>query len=169
MSRFSTWLEVHRRVLTILLCSASLTSYTSLAEALTIRPDFGLMTAAGPASVSVPEAPPGITASEFERIVRAGMERAAPGRVMDAAATRSGPSIRIVWHVDPEPPRGISRVAVNIFDGAQSRGYEQDVVVNDAPPISIEATVEAMSERLLVSLETGAAVSSHAPRHSVRS
>jgi hypothetical protein len=110
------------------------------------------MTPAGIASVSIRESPAGMTDAEFTRLVMAGMERAAPASVIAGRVEPPFPSQRIVWHVNLSAPRVISRLVVNVFDGANPYAYEQDTVSNDASAAVVTFTVEGMSERLLADL-----------------
>jgi hypothetical protein len=116
---------------------------------LALQPAFEMMTPAGIASVSVRESPAGMTDAEFTRLVMAGTRWAAPDSVVAGRAEPPFPSQRIVWHVNLSPERGISRLFVNVFDGANPYAFEQDTVVNDAPTAAVTSAVESMSKRLL--------------------
>jgi len=131
----------------LLLCG--LASCTGSPATLALRPDFEVMTPAGIASVSIRESPLGMTDAEFTQSVRAGMERATDDSVITAPAESPFPSQRIVWHANIAPQRGVSRLMVNVFDGANPYAYEQDTIANDAPTAEVTSAVASMSERLL--------------------
>ena len=107
------------------------------------------MTPAGIASVSIRESPPGMTEAEFTRFVEAGMNHGAhdTGRIEPPS-----PSQRIVWHVDPSASRGMSRLVVNVFDGASPYAYEQDTLPNSAPAAEVRFAVESISNRLMADI-----------------
>jgi hypothetical protein len=136
----------HRRALLLLF---GLASCTGSPATLALQPDFEVMTPAGIASVSIRQSPPGMTNAKFARLVRVGMERAARGSVIDGPVEPPFPSKRIVWHVDLSASRGISRLIVNVFDGANPFAYEQETVTNSAPTAVTTSIVESMSKRLL--------------------
>jgi hypothetical protein len=115
-----------------------------------LQPDFAMKTSAGIASVSIRESPPGLTGSEFEQIVRTGMDRAAPGAVLPDPVHAPFPTFRIVWHVNPDGPHGTSKLVVNVFNETAPVAYEQATVDNSAPPIEIMHTVESLTNRLIV-------------------
>ena len=69
---------------------------------------------------------------------------------------RAIPAQRIVWHVDLAAARGVSRLVVNVFDGADPYAYEQAVVSNDTPSAAIASVVQSMSKRLLADVATHA-------------
>jgi len=131
----------------LLLCG--LASCTGSPATLALQPAFDVMTPAGIASVSIRESPAGMSDAEFTRLVMAGMERAAPASVIAGRVEPPFPSRRIVWHVNLSAQRGISRLVVNVFDGANPYAYEQDTVTDDAPATEVTSAVELMSERLL--------------------
>jgi hypothetical protein len=106
-------------------------------------------TSAGIASVSIREGLPGMTDHEFERMVRTGMEAAAPGTVRPEANHAPSPPFRIVWHVNPNGAHGTSRLVVNIFNASAPFAYEQAVVDNSAAPTTIMRTIESMTRRLM--------------------
>lgn len=125
-------------------CTSSPTSLASQPD-----PDFEVLTGAGLASVSIRQPPPGITDTDYVECVKAAMERAAPGSVIDGPTTQSFPSQRIVWHVDLTASRGVSRLVVNVFNGSIPYAYEQRVVINSAPRAVISSAIESMSRQLL--------------------
>jgi hypothetical protein len=88
-----------------------------------------------------------MTDAEFTQLVMTGMEWAAPASVYAGGVKPPFTSQRIVWHVNSQ--RGISRLLVNVFDGANPYAYEQDTVSNDAPAAVVTFAVKEMSERLL--------------------
>src|SRR5437868_4782950 len=104
---------------------SGLAACTGSPATLALQPDFEVMTPAGIASVSIRESPPGMTDAQFTQLLKAGMERAAPDSVIAGRVEPPFPSQRIVWHVNPSPPRGIARLVVNVFDGANPYAYEQ--------------------------------------------
>jgi hypothetical protein len=114
-----------------------------------LQPAFEVMTPAGIASVSIREPPAGMTDAEFTQLVMAGTKWAAPDSVIAGRVEPPFPSQRIVWHVNLSAQRGISRLVVNVFDGANPYAYEQDIVMNDAPRAAVTSAVESMSKRLL--------------------
>src|SRR5260370_20912590 len=68
---------------------------------LALRPDFEVKTLAGIDSVSIRESLPGMTESEFEQLVRMGMEHAAPGSVLPEPLEGPSPQCRIVCPANP--------------------------------------------------------------------
>ena len=133
-----------------LMLFSGLAACTGLPATLASQPDFEVLTRAGVASVSIRQSPPGMTEAQFTQLVKAGMERASPGSVIAGPVEPPFPSRRIVWHVNPAaPPRGISRLVVNVFDGANPYAYEQETVANSEPRVVISSALESMSERLL--------------------
>jgi hypothetical protein len=143
----------HTRAL-LLLCG--LASCMGSPATLSFQPAFDVMTPAGIASVSIRESPPGMPDAEFTRLVMAGMDRAAPASVISGRVEPPFPSQRIVWHVNLSAKRGISRLVVNVFDGANAYAYEQHTVTNGAPTAVVTSAVESMSERLLADVATRA-------------
>jgi hypothetical protein len=125
---------------------------TGSPSTLALQPDFAMTTPIGVASVSMRESMPGITDNEFSQMIRAGMDRAAPGDLFPGPVQRPFPEYRIVWHVFPYGNHGVSRLVVNIFKVSVPFAYEQGVVGNSAPSASIVGTIESMSERLIGSL-----------------
>jgi hypothetical protein len=116
---------------------------------LALQPDFAMTTPVGIASVSIREAPPGLTDSEFEQLVRIGMERAAPNAVLPGPVQSPFPQFRIVWHVNRYGPDGTSKLVVNIFKGSDPFEFEQEVVANSAPAGTIVGAIESMTKRLI--------------------
>jgi hypothetical protein len=125
-----------------------LTACTGSSATVALRPDFEITTPSGIATVSVREAPPGMADDRFTRMIEMGMDRAKPGSVVVAAAQAPYPAHRIVWHVKPAPPRGMSRVTVNSFNGLNPFAFEQETVANEASESEIVSTVEMMTRRL---------------------
>jgi hypothetical protein len=138
------------RTRALLLLLSGLAACTGSPATLALRPDFEVMTPAGVASVSIRESPPGMPEARFTQLVKAGMERASPGSVIAGPVEQPFPSRRIVWHVNTAaPPRGISRLVVNVFDGANPYAHEQEVMADSEPKAAISSAVASMSERLL--------------------
>jgi hypothetical protein len=108
-----------------------------------------MKTPAGTASVSIRESVPGLTDSEFEQLVRTGMERAAPNAVLSGPVQPPFPQIRIVWHVNRYGHDGESSLVVNIFKGSEPFAYEQEVIDSGAPRATIVGAVESMTNRLI--------------------
>jgi hypothetical protein len=131
-------------------------SCTGSPATLALPPDFEVMTQAGVASVSIRQSLPGTTNARFMEMVKTGMERAAPGRVLGGPVDTPFPSRRIVWHADPTASRGIARLVVNAFDGAIPYAYELETVADGAPTATVASAVEAMSTRLLAAMEAHA-------------
>ena len=116
---------------------------------LALQSDFAMTTPVGTTSVSIRESLPDFTDHEFGQLVRTGMERAAPNAVLPGPVQPPFPRFRIVWHVDPNGHGGTSRLAVNIFKASVPFGYEQAVVDNSAPPVTIVQTIASMTRRLI--------------------
>jgi hypothetical protein len=135
-----------------LLLLFGLASCTGSAATLALPPDFEVTTPTGIASVSVRQSPPGMTDAEFKQLVRAGMERVAGFGVIASRVKPPFPLQRIVWHANLSASRGVSRLVVNVFDGANPFADEQETVSNDAPKAVIAGAVASMSERLLADL-----------------
>lgn len=112
-------------------------------------PDFEVMTPEGMASVSIRESLPNLTDAEFQLVVMAGMQSAMPGRPIGQPVAVPFPTRRIVWHVNPIAARGVSRLFVNVFDGATPVAYEQDTVSNSAPRGAITYVVASLTTRLV--------------------
>jgi hypothetical protein len=130
----------------------ALAACTGSPTTMALQPNFAMATSDGITSVSVRNTLPGMTDREFARIVRAGMERAAPGTLVLAPVQVPFPQLRTVWHVNPNDPRGsTSRLVVNIFNGSTPFAYAQEVVSNSAPPDTIADTIETMTRRLIAS------------------
>ena len=128
-------------------------SCTGSPATLALPPDFEVITPAGVVSVSIRQAPLGTTDARFVEMVRTGMERAAPGRVLGSPVGPPFPSRRIVWHANPTAARGTAQLVVNAFDGAIPYAYELETVANGAPTATVASAVEAMSTRLLAAME----------------
>ena len=124
------------------------------------QPIFEVMTPAGKTGVIIRQSPPGMTGAEFTRLVKAGMERAAPKTVMAGRTDPQAPEQRIVWHVSPSPSGIMSQLVVNVFDGATPYAYEQDFVPNDASRTTITTAVQSMSGRLMADVAARADVAS---------
>jgi hypothetical protein len=118
---------------------------------LALRPAFEVKTLGGIASVSSRGSLPGMTDSEFEQLVRMGMERAAPGSVLPGPVEAPFPQCRIVWHVNPSVGPGVSTLVVNIFDGSVPVAYEQGMVTSSAPTAAITYAIESVTKRLIAS------------------
>jgi hypothetical protein len=114
-----------------------------------MTPDFDVMTPEGMASVSIREPLPNLTDAEFQRVVMTGMAAGMPGRVVEQTVPAPYPTRRIVWHVNPVAARGVSRLSVNVFDGATPVAYEQDTVSNGAPRGAITQVVASLTNRLV--------------------
>jgi hypothetical protein len=123
---------------------------------LALQPAFDVTTPAGIASVSIRQAPPGITDAQFTEAVRAGMEQAAPGSVFTKPVGPPFPSRRIVWHVHPTASMGTSRLVVNVFNGSIPYAYDQEVIVNSAPVEDISSAIELLTKRLLYAVASEA-------------
>jgi hypothetical protein len=126
-----------------------LTACTGSPATLAIPPDFEVMTPEGLASVSVREPAPELTDAAFERVVMTGMQAAMPGSMVTQPTTAPYPQRRIVWHVNPTPARGVSRLIVNVFDGSVPLAYEQDVVADSSPTSVITYKVTSLTKRLV--------------------
>jgi hypothetical protein len=114
-----------------------------------MTPDFEVMTPEGVASVSIRQSLPNLTDAEFQRVVMTGMAAAMPGRVVEQPVSEPYPTRRIVWHVNPTAAPGVSRLSVNVFDGATPVAYEQDTVSSGAPRGAITQVVASLTTRLV--------------------
>ena len=114
-----------------------------------VPPDFEVMTPEGIASVSIREPLPNLTDAEFQRVVMAGMAEAMPGELVEHPVSAPYPTRRIVWHVNPLAERGVSRLFVNVFDGATPVAYEEDTVSGGAPRGAITQVVASLTTRLV--------------------
>ncbi|HYZ62602.1 MAG TPA: hypothetical protein VE650_09115 [Acetobacteraceae bacterium] len=130
----------------------ALASCTGSSTSVAMQPDFAVMTPAGLASVSIRQAPVGRTQADFAELVRAGMERAAPGSVIAGPLQAPFPSQRIVWHATQSISEGDSRVVVSVYNGANPYAYEQDTLTNVESAAGIRSTVRWMSERLMADI-----------------
>jgi hypothetical protein len=115
-------------------------------------PDFEVATRAGIASVSIRQSLPGMTHAESAHLIRTAMESAAPGSVLSAPVKPPFPVLRIVWHVQRMPPRGGSRVVVNVFAGSIPFAYDLETVDDSAPTANTEWAVRSLSEQLLTTI-----------------
>jgi hypothetical protein len=140
-----------KRYLLLLSCLASCTGSPAT---LAMRPDFEVMTPAGVASVSIREAPLGMTDGEFTQLVRAGMKRAAYRSITTGWVGPPYPSQRIVWHVNLSVPHSVSQLVVNVFDEAYPYALEEGRISTDASPAMIASVVESMSDRLFGDMVT---------------
>jgi len=130
----------------------ALAGCTGSPATLALRPAFEVTTPAGVASVSIRESPPGMTDSEFTRLIEAGMTRGASAAAIAEPAGAPFPARRIVWHVSRGTGRGVSTLTVNVFDGSRPIAYEQEKVANDAQAAIIEAAVGSLTTRLIAAL-----------------
>lgn len=144
-----------------LLLAMGLGACTGSRATLALQPDFNVATPAGIASVSIRQAPPGMPDAQFLRLVEAGMEQAAPGSVYPGPVNPPFPTFRIVWHVTVTPPNGMSRVAVNVFNGSVPYAYEQDVIENDAPEGVLTYTIRSLSSRLFADIAAHSNADAH--------
>jgi hypothetical protein len=135
--------------LLLLLALIALSACTGSPATLAMQPDFEIATSAGPASVSIRGAPPGMTDSEFERVVKTAMQAEMPGSLVTRLALPPFPARRIVWHVNPVPARGVSHLVVNVFDGSVPFAYKEEVVENGAPIVAVGYAVRSLTRRLL--------------------
>ena len=133
--------------------SVLVSACTGSPATLALQPDFDVATSAGPASVSIREAPPDMTFAEFEQAVSAGMQSAMPALAQTTPVAAPFPDRRIVWHVYPIIPRGASRLVVNIFDGSGPTFEAQQVIDNTAPHSSVEYAVRTLTLRLMAKLD----------------
>lgn len=139
-----------------------LAACTGSPATLALPPAFEVKTPDGLAGVHIREPLPGMTDSEFEELVRAGMSRAAPGSVLPGRVEPPFPQRRIVWHVNPGAGRGISTLTVNIFDGSVPVLYDRESMPDGAPSVMVEAAVQRLTTRSVVSyVRQGAGASSH--------
>jgi hypothetical protein len=132
-----------------------ITGCTGSPTTLALAPSFEIKTPFGLAGVSIREALPGTTNEAFAKMVKAGTEQGASVTAIDppAAAPSPIPRMRIVWHVTPVAARGVSRMVVNIFNGATPFAYEQVVVANTAPPAAITYTIGVTTRQLFARAE----------------
>jgi hypothetical protein len=119
---------------------------------LRVPPDFEVATRAGIAGVSIHQSLPGMTDAESAHVIRTAMESAAPGSVFSTPAKPPYPALRIVWHVQPMPTRGGSRVIVNVFAGSVPFAYKLETVDDSAPMAATEWAVRSLSEQLLTTI-----------------
>jgi hypothetical protein len=131
-----------------LLALFAVSACTGSPSTLAMQPDFEVATSAGPAAVSIRGAPPGMTQSEFEQVVRTGMAAEIPASHATDPAAAPDRERRIVWHLDPVPARGASRLVVNAFDGSVPYAYREAVVDDSAPAASVGRAVRSMTHQL---------------------
>lgn len=112
-------------------------------------PAFEVMTPTGIAGVSIGESPSGMTDAQFMQVVAHGMGSAMPGSLIKSPVIAPYPARRIVWRVNPFAGRGITRLFVNVCDGANCFAYEQQVLDNDAPPVVLRSAVVSMTNELM--------------------
>jgi hypothetical protein len=132
-----------------------ITGCTGSPATLALRPSFEIKTPVGLAGVSIREALPGTTDEAFAKMVRTGTEQGASVTAIDPPAVSPSPipCMRIVWHVTPVAARGVSRLVVNLFNGATPFAYEQVVVDNTAPPAAITYTIGMTIRQLFARAE----------------
>jgi hypothetical protein len=131
---------------------------TGSPTSLRLQPDFTMVASEGLTSVSVRNALPGMADDEFAQIVRTGMQLAAPGAVLSDPVHAPFPQFRIVWHVNPNGPRGsASKLFVNIFENSTPLAYEVAVLDNCAAAGAITHAIESMTRRLMASQTSRAA------------
>ena len=143
------------RMLSVLSLSASiiLSACTGSPATLASQPAFEVTTPTGLASVSIREAPSGMTLTEFEHAVSTGTRSVMPDSQQTTPATTQFPTRRIVWHVYPIPPAGTSRLVVNVFDGSVPFADAQQVIDNSAPRSTVVYAVRTLTERLSAELD----------------
>jgi hypothetical protein len=122
-------------------------------ETLSPPPAFELMTPTEIASVSIREPPPGMTDAEFMQLVADGMESAMPGSLMKTPMVAPYPARRIVWRVNPVAGRGVTRLFVNVSDGANTFAYEQQVLDNNASSALLRSAVVSMTNELMAEID----------------
>jgi hypothetical protein len=94
-----------------------------------------------------------MTYAQFERVVKAGMESAMPAKAQTNAVATPFPNRRIVWHVFPMPPRGASRLVVNVFNGSVPFAYEQKLIDDGAPTSTVAYAVQVLTGRVVSDLD----------------
>src|SRR4051794_24635278 len=138
-----------------------LAACTGSPRTVAVRPDFEIMTSAGLASVSIRQPPYGMTDAEFSRLVRMGMEQAAPGSLKTGPIDPPFPELRIVWYADTAARAPGSRLLVNVFDSAGPYAYRDDFIENDAPTAEIISVIKPLSEQLLTMIAADAQAPTH--------
>jgi hypothetical protein len=134
--------------------SVLLSACTGSPTTLALQPDFDVPTSAGPASVSIREAPPDMTFAEFEQAVSVGMQSAMPARAQTTPVAPPFPARRIVWHVYSIIRSGASRLVVNVFDGSSGPTISAQQVIDSADPrSSVEYAVRTLTQRLMAKLD----------------
>jgi hypothetical protein len=146
----------------MVLCTASMITLSACAmsqSALTMQPAFAYKMHDGIDSVSVRQSIPGMPSEQFVRMVKAGMEQAAPGSVLPGTVEQPFPTQRIVWRAASQGAgnAGVSWLIVNVFNGTRAVANQQETVSNTAPRETLVATIQSMTSRLLA--ETPAAPS----------
>lgn len=106
---------------------------------------FEVKTGTGLASVGIASSPPSMTDETFARLIRVGMERAAPGSVVATPMGTPFPVRRIVWDATPTEHPGVARLVVNFSDGSAPDAYAQEVVANGASTGTIIGVIESMT------------------------
>lgn len=117
-----------------------------------MRPDFEIMTATGPVSVSIRETPPGMTFADFTHAVSMGMRAARPGDVQITSVAAPYPVRRIVWHVQPMVRGAEAHLMVNVFDGSVPFADAQQTIDGSAPPGAIAYAIRALTRRICAQL-----------------
>jgi hypothetical protein len=144
---------MHSSSILWLLALSAVSACTGSPATLALRPDFELATRTGLASVSIREAPSEMTLAEFDRTVKVGMKKALGSSIEPSPTVGPFPERRIVWHVNPMPARGVSRLVVNVFNGSVPFAYEQQVVDNADTPDALVGTVQSMTRRLFAAID----------------
>lgn len=132
------------------LAGMALAGCTGSPATLALQPAFAVVTSAGPASVSIRERLPNLGDAGSVQLIRTGMQEAMPGTVVPGPVAAPFPHRRIVWHVNPDSTRGVTRLMVNIFDGARPVADAQDLVANDAPPAALMRAIRGLTRRLMI-------------------
>lgn len=146
------WASVPLPALSLML-GISIAACTGSPGTLALRPDFGIATPAGIASVSIRQAPPDMTDAQFLRLVETGMEQAAPMSVSPAPLDPPFPTRRIVWHVIRRPEQqGTSRLVVNVFNARGPYAYEEDVIANGIREEVLIYKIRSLTSRLLADI-----------------
>lgn len=118
-------------------------------DVLATQPAFAFKTPTGVDSVIVRWPILGVTHEEFVGLVRAGMERAAPGGVMPGDVRPPFPTQRIVWHATSAGQDGTSWLMANIYHGMNAVDREEVIVPNTAPRATIVYAIRSMTSRLM--------------------
>jgi hypothetical protein len=155
---FTQSVRLRRWTVGLMLLLLFQTGCTGSPATLRLPPDFAVATRAGIASVSIRQPLPAMTDAESVRLIRTAMESAAPGSVLSTPLRPPFPVLRIVWHVQPMPERGISQVIVNVFAGSVPFAYDLETVDASAPTAETERAVRSLSKRLLTTIAAQAPV-----------